>query len=154
MKTPALLGRFSLFIIYFWFGILKVLGFSPAEALVQNLFNETIGSWIDFNLFCRGFGLFECALGILWLFPKLSKISLYILIAHMVTTFLPVLVLTEEIWQSWFTPTLVGQYIIKNLALISLAMFISKSYEQEQLELERETKSLMKFEGFTGKLVS
>ncbi|EAZ80948.1 hypothetical protein [Algoriphagus machipongonensis] len=154
MKITSQLGRLSLFTIYFWFGILKVLGYSPAEALVQNLFSQTIGTWLDFNLFCIGFGFFECALGILWLFPKLSKISLYILIAHMLTTFLPVLVLTEEIWQSWFTPTLVGQYIIKNLALISLALFISKSYEQEQLELKRESKSLMKFEGFTSKLVS
>ncbi len=154
MKTSALLGRFSLFIIYFWFGILKFLGFSPAEALVQNLYNETIGNLIDFSLFFCGIGIFECMLGVLWLYPKLSKISLYFLIVHMITTFLPFLVLTEEIWQSWFTPTLVGQYIIKNLALISLAMFISKNYEQEQLELKRVSKSLMKFEGFTGKLVS
>ena len=127
MKITTQFGRLSLFIIYFWFGILKVIGISPAETLVQNLFNETLGTVIDFNIFCLSFGLFECILGILWLFPKLTKAALYITLFHMFSTFLAVLVLTEEIWQTWFTPTLVGQYIIKNLALISLALFISKS---------------------------
>ncbi|SIN65959.1 hypothetical protein [Algoriphagus halophilus] len=134
MKITSQIGRFSLFIIYFWFGILKVFGLSPAEALVENLFQETLGTWFDFSLFCMGFGIFECLLGILWLFPKLSKVALYLLFFHMATTFLPVLVLTEEIWQTWFTPTLVGQYIIKNLALISLGLFITQSYDLEQSE--------------------
>jgi uncharacterized membrane protein YkgB len=146
MKITTQLGRFSLFIIYFWFGVLKVFGISPAETLVQNLFNETLGTVINFNIFCLSFGLFECILGILWLFPKLTKSALYITLFHMFSTFLPVLVLTEEIWQTWFTPTLVGQYIIKNLALISLALFISKSYEQKQSETDEKTSHFLKVE--------
>ncbi|WP_191321989.1 hypothetical protein [Algoriphagus aquimarinus] len=128
MITPTNFGRISLFIIYFWFGILKVIGISPAEGLVENLFVETFGSFIDFKIFCLGFGAFECFIGILWLFPKMTKLAFYLLIAHMISTFLPVLILPEAIWQAWFTPTLVGQYIIKNFALISLAWFILKTY--------------------------
>lgn len=126
MQNPSLLGRVSLFIIYFWFGFLKIIGISPAETLVQNLFTQTFGSILDFKIFCLGFGLFECAIGLIWLFPKLTKPAFYLLIFHMVTTFLPVLILPEATWQSWFTPTLVGQYIIKNFALISLGWFIFK----------------------------
>ncbi|WP_296703656.1 hypothetical protein [Algoriphagus sp.] len=132
MKSSALLGRFSLFIIYFWFGILKVIGISPAETLVQNLFLETFGGLLDFKVFCLGFGLFECFIGVVWLFPKFTKYAFYLLIFHMVTTFLPVLILPDATWQTWFTPTLVGQYIIKNFALISLGMFILKTFEQSQ----------------------
>lgn len=152
MKITSTIGRLSLFIIYFWFGILKVFGISPAEALVENLFDQTLGLWIDFSMFCAGFGAFECLLGILWLFPNLSKISLYLLFFHMVTTFLPVLVLTNEIWQTWFTPTLVGQYIIKNLALISLGMFIFKTYEQN--EKEQSEAHLLNIRSFQKKLAS
>lgn len=130
MKSTTQFGRASLFIIYFWFGILKVIGISPAETLVQNLFLETFGGLIDFKIFCLGFGLFECAIGAIWIFPKLTKYAFYLLIFHMITTFLPVLILPDATWQTWFTPTLVGQYIIKNFALISLGMFIFKSYDQ------------------------
>lgn len=154
MKITSQIGRFSLFTIYFWFGILKVFGLSPAEALVENLFNQTLGIWLDFHLFCMGFGAFECLLGILWLFPKLSKISLYLLFFHMATTFLPVFVLTNEIWQTWFTPTLVGQYIIKNLALISLGMFIYKTYDQTQKENEQAETPFIKVQRFQKELAS
>jgi len=42
-------------------------------------------------------------------------------------TFLPTLLLPEATWQTWLTPTLVGQYIIKNFALISVGWFIWKA---------------------------
>jgi uncharacterized membrane protein YkgB len=129
MKNTTQFGRISLFIIYFWFGFLKVIGISPAETLVENLFTQTFGGLIDFKLFCIAFGLFECALGLIWLFPKLTKYAFYLLIFHMITTFLPVFILPEATWQTWFTPTLVGQYIIKNFALISLGMFIWKEWK-------------------------
>jgi uncharacterized membrane protein YkgB len=129
MKNTTQFGRISLFIIYFWFGFLKVIGISPAETLVENLFTQTFGGLIDFKLFCIAFGLFECALGLIWLFPKLTKYAFYLLIFHMITTFLPVFILPDATWQTWFTPTLVGQYIIKNFALISLGMFIWKEWK-------------------------
>lgn len=124
MNKLILLGRISLFVIYFWFGILKVLGISPAEPLVNNLFDQILAGIIPFDAFSRGFGLFECGIGIIWLFPQLTRWSLYILLFHMISTFLPVLLLPNDTWHSWFTPTLVGQYIIKNFALIALGMII------------------------------
>ncbi|SFO44123.1 hypothetical protein SAMN04488519_106329 [Algoriphagus ornithinivorans] len=126
MNHLASLGRVSLFIIYFWFGILKVIGISPAEPLVENLFNQLLGGIIPFEIFNQAFGLGECLIGICWLFPKISKVALLVLLGHMISTFLPVIFLPNETWQTWFTPTLVGQYIIKNLALISLALMINQ----------------------------
>lgn len=125
------MGRVSLFIIYFWFGILKVIGVSPAENLVETLFLGTIGRFIEFSTFTFSFGIVECLIGSIWLFPKFTKIAFWALILHMGATFLPFLVLPGETWQYWFTPTLVGQYIIKNFALISTGLLIRKIYENE-----------------------
>jgi uncharacterized membrane protein YkgB len=129
MNKLLLFGRISLFVIYFWFGILKVLGISPAEPLVHNLFDQLLADWMSFTVFNKAFGLVECAIGLIWLMPNLTKEATNILLFHMAATFLPIFFLPNEIWQDWFTPTLVGQYIIKNLALISLALFIQKLYQ-------------------------
>lgn len=127
MKSAIQFSRISLFIIYFWFGLLKVLGVSPAEGLVDHLYELTLTSLIDFRAFFILFGLFECVLGLIWLYPKWTKWALYLMILHLTLTILPVFVLPNDTWQNYFTPTLVGQYIIKNLVLLSSALVIFKS---------------------------
>ena len=131
MRNIVWIGRVSLFFIYFWFGVLKVIGVSSAESLVETLFEDTIGRFVQFSTYTVSFGILECMIGAIWLFPKFTKVAFWALILHMEATFLPVLVLAGETWQYWFTPTLVGQYIIKNFALISTGLFINKTYENE-----------------------
>lgn len=63
-----LFARLSLFIIYFWFGILKVLGFSPATQLVTDLFNLTFWSALmPIDIFMILFGAFEMLIGVVFL---------------------------------------------------------------------------------------
>ena len=57
------MARFGLFVVYFWFGLLKVIGFSPASPLVQALFERTI-HFMPFPLFLVLFGLFEMLIGL------------------------------------------------------------------------------------------
>ena len=121
-----LFGRFSLLIIYFWFGILKVLGASPAEPLVHHLCEITIRSFISDDIFIPIFGTFECFIGILFLFKKFTKIACYILWAHIFMTVAPLFILQNDTWHDLFTPTLIGQYIIKNLSLIAVSLFLFK----------------------------
>ena len=116
-------ARLSLFIVFFWFGILKVFELSPATPLVRRLFDETI-SFMPFDTFLILFGLFECAIGLLFLFPKMLKIAVSLLAVHMVTTAMPLFLLSDEIWTRAFVPTLEGQYIIKNLVIIATAIMI------------------------------
>lgn len=118
------LARISLFIIYFWFGILKVIGLSPASTLVHELYARTI-PFVPFNAFFMGFALFECLIGILFLIKGAERIVIPLLLAHMITTILPLIFLPNIAWQHWFVPTLEGQYIIKNLALITAAIAIA-----------------------------
>jgi len=43
-------ARFSLFIVFFYFGFLKVIGLSPVNPLVEALFQKTI-SFLSFDFF-------------------------------------------------------------------------------------------------------
>ena len=122
VAKPA--ARVALFVIFFWFGFIKLIGLSPAESLVEALFNRTI-PFISFNAFYLGFSLLECLIGILFLVPKATRLVIALLFLHMITTFLPLIFLPQITWQMPFVPTLEGQYIIKNLALIALAMGIA-----------------------------
>lgn len=118
------LARVSLFIIYFWFGILKVLGLSPATTLVHQLYQQTI-PFIPFHAFFMAFALFECLIGILFIIKGAERIVMPLLFVHLITTVLPLIFLPHVVWTHWFVPTLEGQYIIKNLALITAAIAIA-----------------------------
>lgn len=116
-------SRFTVFAIYSWFGTLKLLGLSPAGELVHHLFDRTI-HFIRFDTFYSLFAGFEVLIGILFLFPKLTKVATTLFFLHMVTTLMPLILLPAEIWQQPFVPTLEGQYIIKNLALMATVLGI------------------------------
>ena len=122
--TAAWLNRAMIAVVYIWFGLLKVLGTSPAEGLVTKLFNLTLAPFMGIQTFLVILGIGECVIGFLWLFPRLTKVAFWVMIAHMFTTFLPVIFLPKETWQSFLTLTLTGQYIIKNVVLLSASWFI------------------------------
>ena len=117
-------ARFAIFVIFFWFGILKVIGLSPAGELVQSLYGQTV-SFIPFLTFYIGFGLFECLIGILFLIRGAERVVIPLLFIHMITTFMPLFLLPSATWSAPFVPTLEGQYIIKNLVVIATAIGIA-----------------------------
>jgi uncharacterized membrane protein YkgB len=123
-KVSIPMARVALFIVYFWFGILKLLGFSPASELVHNLFSITI-HFMSFHTFFICFALFEMIIGIMFLFPKLTRYVFPLLIIHMITTLLPLILLPGQVWTGFLIPTLEGQYILKNLVIIALAIGIA-----------------------------
>lgn len=117
-------ARAAIFVVYFWFGILKVTGASPANSLVAGLLEKTL-PFITFQQFIVAFGWFEMALGLFFLWPKLDRLSIFLFGVHMVTTLMPLFLLPAVAWQAWFVPTLEGQYIIKNLVLMALVIDIA-----------------------------
>lgn len=118
----VLIARIALFIVYFWFGFLKVIGMSPASKMVEHLLGITM-PFFPFSTFIILFGLFEMLIGILFIIPKWEKVALVLFGLHMFTTTLP-LFFMSEVWSGTLVPTLEGQYIIKNLALIACAWSI------------------------------
>ena len=127
-KISVPLARFGIFVIFFWFGLLKVVGQSPATPLVQKLFESTI-SFMSFNTFIIAFGWLEVLIGILFLIKGAERIVIPILFLHMITTFMPLFLLPQETWSGFLVPTLEGQYIIKNLALIAAAVGIAANLD-------------------------
>lgn len=124
-KISVPTARISLFVVFFWFGLLKAIGLSPAGSLVHGLFDATLLGIVPFNTFYVGFSLFECLIGILFLIKGAERVVIPLLFFHMITTFLPLIFLPSESWQAPFVPTLVGQYIIKNLVLVAAAIGIA-----------------------------
>ncbi|MEM7164558.1 MAG: DoxX family membrane protein [Planctomycetota bacterium] len=120
---PAL--RYSLAIVFVWFGLLKPLGLSPAENLVR----ETV-SWMPLftpAVWVKIIGWWEVAIGLLFLWNYTTRIAIALLAGQMIGTFLPLIVLPEVAFQSDgfpFALTMEGQYIVKNLLIISAALVI------------------------------
>lgn len=122
------LGRICLFVIFFWFGFLKVLGVSPANNVVAELLGVML-PFLSTEYFIIFLGLFEMLLGVLMLIPRFTLVAVLILIVHMFTTLLPLVVLPDITWAGMLVPTLEGQYILKNLALVALAIGIVSHFK-------------------------
>ena len=118
------LGRVALFIVFFWFGILKIIGTSPANPMVQDLMEATL-PFMTFDQFIIGFAIYEMIIGIAFLIPRCERAAIALLLPHMMMTFLPLVFLPALTWQGFMTPTMEGQYIIKNLVIVALAVGIA-----------------------------
>lgn len=118
------MARIALFIVFFWFGALKVLGLSPAQGMVEALFEHTI-PFMSFGMFMILFGIYEMVIGLLFLKRNLERLVMPLLLVHMTTTFLPLIVLRDLTWSGFLVPTMEGQYIIKNVVIIATAFIIA-----------------------------
>jgi uncharacterized membrane protein YkgB len=125
LKTSFLpLARVAIFVVYFYFGILKLLNESPATPLAHAFVNKTLGA-ANFGWSFKVLAVYECLIGILFLFPKFTRIVIPMLLIHMIIVCMPLFAVPNLAWSKPFVPTLEGQYIIKNLAIIALAIGVA-----------------------------
>jgi uncharacterized membrane protein YphA (DoxX/SURF4 family) len=116
--------RISLGIIFFWFGFLK---FFPHLSPAQQLASATI-SRLTFGLISPATSLFilacwETMIGIGLIFGFWMRFILLLLFLQMLGTITPLFLFpTETFTHIPYAPTLEGQYIIKNIVLISAAL--------------------------------
>jgi uncharacterized membrane protein YkgB len=123
---PAL--QVSLGAVFIWFGALKVIGDSPATELVRN----TV-FWWDADLFLPILGVWEVLIGLFLLIRPLVRLAIPLLLLQMPGTMLPLVLLPEVCFTSVpFGLTLEGQYIIKNVVLVSAALVIGGSIRDRQ----------------------
>lgn len=118
------LARIAIFVVYFWFGALKLFGQSPANPLVDALLQQTL-PFMTFGTFIVILGLYEVLIGIVFLIPRMDRIALPLLVPHLFVTAMPLILLTAITWQAPFVPTLEGQYIIKNILIVATAVGIA-----------------------------
>lgn len=113
---------------------------SPAEGVVHSLYQHTV-PFIPWKIFIMSFGAYECLIGIIFLIPGKEKWALYMLIPHMITTFGPLVLVPNLTWKGFLVPNLIGQYIIKNVVIIALAIFISASVAENQEKKKEESEA-------------
>jgi len=123
--------RWSLGVIFIWFGALKPFGMSPAENLVANTVY-----FVDPEWFVPLLGWWEVAIGIGLLIRPLIRPAIALLFLQMPGTFLPLVLLPEVCFdQIPFGLSMEGQYIIKNLILISAALVVGGTVREDKSEL-------------------
>ncbi len=115
------IARVSLFIIFFVFGFLKLAGLSPANSLAIG-FAEKMGLGSYAYESYIALAIIECFIGILILVPKFTRATIFSMLVHMLLVSAPLVLYTEAVWSSLLVPNLEGQYILKNIALVALAL--------------------------------
>lgn len=123
-KAFVPMARVAVFIVYFYFGILKLLDLSPASPLATALTAKTIGLEHYHTAFII-LAIFECIIGLLFLFPKATRIVIPLLLIHMAVVCAPLVLIPDQVWTQAFVPNLEGQYIIKNVVIIAVAIGIA-----------------------------
>lgn len=120
------LARLALGVVFLWFGAIKFIpGWSPAAELA----GRTIAA-MTFGMVSPAVGVpllaaWESLIGIGLLSGKLLRITLLLLFVQMPGTVMPLLLFPQETFLVFpFAPTLEGQYIIKNVVLVSAAIVV------------------------------
>jgi uncharacterized membrane protein YkgB len=119
-------ARVSLGIVFLWFGGLKLFpGLSPAEELAGKTIHALTAGLIDPALAVRSVGLWECLLGAGLLTGWMLRLTLYSLFLHMAGTTTPILLFPGEVFAKFpYAMTFEGQYIMKNMVLVSAAIVV------------------------------
>ncbi|MGB3468926.1 MAG: hypothetical protein WBA74_26815 [Cyclobacteriaceae bacterium] len=119
--------RISFAIIFIWFGVLKPFGLSSAIPLVK----ATV-AWLPFfeaDIWVAIIGWWEVIIGVCFLFVPTTRIAIGLLFLQMTGTFMPLVFLPEVTFQNsvFYLPTMEGQYIIKNLMILSGALIVGST---------------------------
>ena len=125
-RYGIMLLRISLGVVFFWFGFLK---FFPGLSPAQDLAADTIGL-LTFGLVPARSAVFilavwECLIGLGLIFGVFMRLTLFLLFLQMLGTVTPIFLFPDAVFTRIpYAPTLEGQYIVKNLVLISAGMVI------------------------------
>lgn len=125
-KNGLLILRLSIGIVFFWFGVLKFFpGLSPAQDLAINTISALTFGLISPKIIIITLASWEAIIGIGFLTGKFMRITLLLLFAQMIGTFTPIFLFPNEVFTAIpLGPTLEGQYIIKNIVIISAGIVI------------------------------
>jgi len=120
-EDKSILLIMSIGVAYLWFGMLK---FFPHLSPAEDIAGETI-SLLTFHLIPKNVSVFilaiwETALGILLLLNFRRRAVIYFGIIHIICTFAPLFLMSDICFDKHFySLSLLGQYIIKNLIILS-----------------------------------
>jgi len=114
--------RVSIGLVYVWFGALKfVPGLSPIEGFIREALPFLPGD--VFMPFLAGW---EVLIGLLFISGKFTRITILLMLAQMGGAMSPLLLATDKVFNTFpYGWNLVGQYIFKDIILISAALVVA-----------------------------
>ena len=118
--------RISLGIVFLWFGVLKFFpGLSPAQDLATRTIAILTFGLIPSNLSILVLAAWESLIGVGLITGVFMRTTLFLLFLQMLGTITPIFFFPHEVFTRVpYAPTLEGQYIIKNIVLISAGLVI------------------------------
>ncbi len=125
-RYGLVLLRVSLGVVFFWFGVLKFFpGLSPAQSLATRTIDLLTFGLIPPKASIVILATWECLIGLGLIFGVFMRATLLLLFLQMLGTVTPLFFFPRETFtQVPFAPTLEGQYIIKNVVLVSAGLVI------------------------------
>lgn len=125
-RYGIVLLRISLGIVFLWFGALKFFpDLSPAEDLASRTINQLTFGLISEDVALMILATWECLIGLGLIFGVFLRVTLLLLFVQMLGTITPIIFFPNEVFtQIPYATTLEGQYIIKNMVLISAGFVI------------------------------
>jgi uncharacterized membrane protein YphA (DoxX/SURF4 family) len=118
--------RVSLGIVFFWFGVLKFFpGLSPAQDLATRTIDMLTFGLVPPNVSIPVLAAWECAIGLGLITGLFMRATLPLLLLQMLGTVTPLFFFPAETFTRIpYAPTLEGQYIIKNIVLVTAAIVL------------------------------
>lgn len=128
-KNGLFLLRISIGVIFLWFGALKYFeGMSPAEDLAIRTISTLTFNLIPTKIIIYGLASWEVLIGIGLLFNLFMRETLLLLYLQMLGTFSPIFLFPEEVFHVFpISLTLEGQYIVKNIVIISAGIVLGST---------------------------
>jgi uncharacterized membrane protein YkgB len=130
--------RIALGVVFLWFGALKLVpGLSPAETLAGRTIETLTFGIVPAAVAVPFLALWEVAIGLGLLIGRWMRATLLLLFVQMLGTITPLFLFPAETWQVFpVAPTLEGQYIIKNIVLVSAAIVLGATVRGGELVAE------------------
>jgi uncharacterized membrane protein YphA (DoxX/SURF4 family) len=118
--------RVALGVVFLWFGALKFFpGLSPAQTLALDTIDVLTFGLVPAGLSLALLATLECAIGIGLISGRFMRLTLLLLAFQMVGAASPLFLFPGEVFTAFpYAPTLEGQYIIKNVVLVSAGLVI------------------------------
>ena len=130
--------RVSLGIAFFWFGFLKFFpGMSPAQDLATHTIEVMTFGIVKPGVSIVVLALWETLIGLGLIFGVYLRATLFLLFTQMMGTLTPLVLFPHDAFTHIpYAPTLEGQYIIKNLILISAGLVVGATVRGVRLKPE------------------
>lgn len=118
--------RMSIGIVYLWFGVLKFFpNLSPATGLATNTIDVLTLGLVPANVSIILLATVETIIGLGLILGLFMRVTLLLLFLQMLGTITPVFLFPQEVFTRIpYALTLEGQYIVKNLVIISAGLVI------------------------------